>query len=96
MFNLALEEKMEKNGKKNSSEWVGTYRSHGVALNMGGVVRDCLDRHQKIDLEIVHINDLAEPAVLAHLLEFDSVHGRWQADITSDENHLQSMAPDTR
>lgn len=55
---------------------------------LGGAVRDRLDRHQEIDLEIVHINDLAEPAVLAHLLEFDSVHGRWQADIASDEKSL--------
>ena len=55
---------------------------------LGGVVRDHLDPHQVTDLEISHINDLAEPAVLAHLLEFDSVHGRWQADIASDENSL--------
>jgi len=54
----------------------------------GGVARDHLDPHQAIDLEIVHINDLAEPAVLAHLLEFDSVHGRWQADIAFDKTSL--------
>ena len=40
---------------------------------LGGVARDRLDPHQETELEIVHINDLAEPAVLAHLLEFDSV-----------------------
>ena len=55
---------------------------------LGGVDRDCLDPNQATNLEIAHINDLAEPAVLAHLLEFDSVHGRWQADITSDETSL--------
>ena len=51
----------------------------------GGVSRDRLDPHKQLDIEIVHINDLAEPSVLAHLLEFDSVHGRWQADISADE-----------
>ena len=51
----------------------------------GGVSRDHLDPHKQLDIEIVHINDLAEPAILAHLLEFDSVHGRWHADITADE-----------
>ncbi len=51
----------------------------------GGVSRDHLDPHKQLDIEIVHINDLAEPAILAHLLEFDSVHGRWRADITADE-----------
>ena len=55
---------------------------------LGGVVRDRLDPHQETELEIVHINDLAEPAVLAHLLEFDSVHGRWQADFAFDETSL--------
>ena len=30
----------------------------------------------RTDLEIVAINDLADPATNAHLLEFDSVHGR--------------------
>ena len=55
---------------------------------LGGVVRDRLDPHQETELEIVHINDLAEPAVLAHLLEFDTVHGRWQADFAFDETSL--------
>ncbi|MEV4418567.1 ArsJ-associated glyceraldehyde-3-phosphate dehydrogenase [Patulibacter sp. NPDC049589] len=37
------------------------------------------------DLEFVHINEIAgDAATAAHLLEFDSVHGRWQRDIASD------------
>ena len=55
---------------------------------LGGVARDHLDPHKAIDLEIVHINDLADPAVLAHILEFDSVHGRWESDIASDKTFL--------
>lgn len=34
------------------------------------------------DFEIVHINEVkGGPEAAAHLLEFDSVHGRWQRDI---------------
>ena len=56
-----------------------------VRSALGGVSRDSLDPHKQLDMDIVHINDLAEPAILAHLLEFDSVHGRWQADISADD-----------
>ena len=52
------------------------------------LARDHLEPHQAIDLQIVLINDLEEPAVLAHFLEFDSVHGRWQADIVSDKSSI--------
>ncbi|EDQ00760.1 ArsJ-associated glyceraldehyde-3-phosphate dehydrogenase [Shewanella benthica] len=38
------------------------------------------------DVEFVHINDPAGDAhTLAHLLMFDSVHGRWQHEATADE-----------
>ncbi|WP_299351128.1 type I glyceraldehyde-3-phosphate dehydrogenase [uncultured Shimia sp.] len=36
------------------------------------------------DVEVVAINDLSPPETLAHLLEFDSVHGRLKADIKVD------------
>lgn len=37
------------------------------------------------DLEFVHINEIAGDATTAaHLLEFDSVHGRWHRDIAAD------------
>ena len=54
----------------------------------GGVVRDPLDPRKELDIDIVHINDLAGPATLAHLLAFDSVHGRWQADISADDTSI--------
>ncbi|CAB4957331.1 unannotated protein [freshwater metagenome] len=39
----------------------------------------------RTDLEFVHVNEIAgDAACAAHLLEFDSVHGRWQRDITAD------------
>jgi glyceraldehyde 3-phosphate dehydrogenase len=34
------------------------------------------------DMEVVAINDLTDPETLAHLLEFDSVHGRFDADVS--------------
>ena len=38
-------------------------------------------------IELVHINDPAgDAATAAHLLEFDSVHGRWCRGITSSAN----------
>jgi len=41
------------------------------------------------DIEIMKINDPAgDAATLAHLLEFDSVHGRWQHSVSSDDNKM--------
>ena len=37
------------------------------------------------ELEIVHVNEISgDAACLAHLLKFDSVHGRWQQDVGTD------------
>jgi glyceraldehyde 3-phosphate dehydrogenase len=36
------------------------------------------------DLEVVAINDLTDPDMLAHLLEWDSVHRRFDADVSVD------------
>jgi len=41
------------------------------------------------DLQFVQVNDPAgAPAILAHLLAFDSVHGRWDREIESDGDAL--------
>jgi glyceraldehyde 3-phosphate dehydrogenase len=40
------------------------------------------------EIEFVHINDLTSIDTLAHLLEFDTVHGRWRADISADGGDL--------
>ena len=41
------------------------------------------------EVEFVQINDPAgDAATLAHLLEFDSVHGRWQHETSSDDNNI--------
>ncbi len=36
------------------------------------------------DIEIVAVNDLTDSATLAHLLKYDSIHGRFGTDVTSD------------
>jgi glyceraldehyde 3-phosphate dehydrogenase len=41
------------------------------------------------ELEVLHINEIKGDAVCqAHLLEFDSVHGRWRRDIRAEEDML--------
>ena len=40
------------------------------------------------DIEIVGINDLLEPAYLAYMLKYDSVHGRFDGDISVEGNTL--------
>ena len=40
------------------------------------------------DIEIVGINDLLEPSYLAYMLQYDSVHGRFNGDIKVDNNTL--------
>jgi len=40
------------------------------------------------DVEIVAINDLAPPETNAHLLKYDSVHGRFNGDVSVDGNDL--------
>ena len=40
------------------------------------------------DLEVVAINDITDPKTLAHLLKYDSIYGRLQADVVHDENSI--------
>ena len=41
-------------------------------------------------IKIVHINELkGNPETAAHLLEFDSVHGRWRVPIAVETNGLK-------
>jgi glyceraldehyde 3-phosphate dehydrogenase len=42
----------------------------------------------KNDIEIVAINDLLEPDYLAYMLQYDSVHGRFQGEINVEGNTL--------
>ena len=40
------------------------------------------------DIEIVGINDLLEPDYLAYMLQYDSVHGRFEGEVSVDGNTL--------
>ena len=52
-----------------------------------GVLRALLERPDT-DMEIVAINDLAPAANIAHLLKYDSVHGRLRADVKVENDSL--------
>jgi len=62
-----------------------------VAINGFGRIgrllyRAAIERNAKIDF--VAINDLADAKTLAHLLKYDSVHGRFNADIKTKDNSI--------
>ncbi|MBL8801715.1 MAG: type I glyceraldehyde-3-phosphate dehydrogenase [Planctomycetes bacterium] len=46
--------------------------------------------HSKFpDIEVVHINDLTDPATLAHLLKFDSVHGPFAGKVEAGKDSIK-------
>lgn len=54
---------------------------------LGGVARDASDPRASARLEVRHVNELrGGAATAAHLLEFDSLHGRWRTsfDVEGD------------
>jgi len=53
-----------------------------------GVLRALLER-QESDIEVVAINDLAPAKTLAHLLKYDSVHGRLRLPVIHNEDSLR-------
>lgn len=59
--------------------------SHTVGINgfgrIGRSVLRALVETNTSDMEVVAINDLASPETLAHLLKYDSVHGRLNASV---------------
>ncbi|MDO9585187.1 MAG: type I glyceraldehyde-3-phosphate dehydrogenase, partial [Syntrophales bacterium] len=64
----------------------------GIKLAISGfgrigryLIRACLGYD---DIEIVAINTRAKPAILAHLLKYDSVHGKIRADVGADEDGI--------
>ena len=59
--------------------------SHSVGINgfgrIGRGVLRALVENKVDDVEVVAINDLSSPETLAHLLKYDSVHGRFQGEV---------------
>ncbi|MFK7761774.1 MAG: type I glyceraldehyde-3-phosphate dehydrogenase [Roseobacter sp.] len=66
--------------------------SHAVAINgfgrIGRGVLRALVENNVSDVEVVAINDLASPETLAHLLKYDSVHGRFAGNVEVSGNAL--------
>ncbi len=46
------------------------------------------DLMQKDNVEVVAINDLTDTKTLAHLLKYDSVHGRFPGEVSHDDNAI--------
>jgi glyceraldehyde 3-phosphate dehydrogenase len=61
-----------------------------VAINGFGRIGRLTFREllRKDNVEIVGINDLTDNNTLAHLLKYDSVHGKFNGTVTSDENSI--------
>lgn len=60
-----------------------------VAINgFGRIGRLTFKALQDKDVEIVGINDLTDTKTLAHLLKYDSVHGRFKGEVSADENGI--------
>ncbi|MFI4981128.1 MAG: ArsJ-associated glyceraldehyde-3-phosphate dehydrogenase [Nevskiales bacterium] len=54
---------------------------------MGGLYRPADDPRAANSLDIVHVNELkGGAATLAHLLEFDSIHGRWRERFGAEDD----------
>ncbi|MBA1274653.1 type I glyceraldehyde-3-phosphate dehydrogenase [Stutzerimonas azotifigens] len=64
-----------------------------IAINGFGrigrnVLRALYTQSYRQDMQVVAINDLGSPAMNAHLLQFDSVHGHFDATVEVEEQHL--------
>lgn len=62
-----------------------------VAINGFGrigrlVFREIFNRN--VDIEVIGINDLTDPETLAHLLKFDSVHGKFNGTVEVKDNSI--------
>jgi glyceraldehyde 3-phosphate dehydrogenase len=62
----------------------------GIAINGFGrigrnIVRQLFTSHQSKTINLVAINDLTDPATLAHLLKYDSVHGRFPGTVEAGD-----------
>jgi glyceraldehyde 3-phosphate dehydrogenase len=65
-----------------------------VAINgfgrIGRLVMRAALEHPEKELEIVGINDLGPVETNAHLLRYDSVHGRFAAEVTTGDNWMDA------
>lgn len=61
-----------------------------VAINGFGRIGRLVYRriYQLEGIDVVAVNDLTTPAVLAHLLKYDTAHGRFDADVKATDNSI--------
>ncbi|MFO0573558.1 MAG: type I glyceraldehyde-3-phosphate dehydrogenase [Polyangia bacterium] len=64
-----------------------------IGINGFGRIGRCVLRAWRKDaeragFEFVAVNDLTDPPTLAHLLKYDSVHGRFDGSVSLDGSHL--------
>ncbi len=61
-----------------------------VAINGVGRIGRLVQRqiYKMEGIDVVAINDLTSPKVLAHLLKYDSAQGRFDADVKSTEDAI--------
>lgn len=79
---------------KSALKKLGSHKSSKVRVAINGFGRIgrnafkvAVEKHLD-EIEIVGINDLSEPAVLAHLLKYDSAYGIWGKEISSDSKNI--------
>src|SRR5437764_1675588 len=63
-----------------------------VAINgfgrIGRLVLRAAYEHKHSEIEVVGVNDLGPVATNAHLLQYDSIHGRFPGEVTSGDNWM--------
>ncbi|MEI6517570.1 MAG: type I glyceraldehyde-3-phosphate dehydrogenase, partial [bacterium] len=67
--------------------------SVGIAINGFGrigrnIVRQLFTNKQSKQIKVVAINDLTDPLTLAHLLKYDSVHGRFPGTVEAGDGFI--------
>lgn len=64
-----------------------------IAINgfgrIGRGVMRALIENEIDDIEVVAINDLAAPEIIAHLLKYDSVHGRLESQVRVNGDSIE-------
>ena len=45
------------------------------------------------NVEVVAINDLTDNATLAHLLKYDTMHGRFDGEVSATDTHIIVNCP---
>ncbi|WCE30144.1 erythrose-4-phosphate dehydrogenase [Vibrio sp. SCSIO 43137] len=64
-----------------------------IAINGFGrigrnVLRALYESDKSSQIQVVAVNELAQPDAMAHLLQYDTSHGRFSKRITNDQEHL--------